>query len=150
MEKKRKVENLIYKDLAYKIVGCFYSVYNEFGPGYKESVYLAIEFDLQHISYEKEKRIAIKYKKKSAGYYIPDFVIDKKIIVEIKAVDSMPKLYETQLYYYLKGKDYKLGYIVNFGSAEIDVRRRVYDRARISENLRLNSRQLASNKISVN
>ena len=52
MEKKRKVENLIYKDLAYKIVDCFYSVYNELGPDYKESEYhrsLAIEFDIQHI-----------------------------------------------------------------------------------------------------
>ena len=134
MEKKRKVENLIYKNLAYKVVGCFYNVYNELGSGYKESVYhrsLAIEFDIQHISYEKEKRITIKYKSKSAGYYIPDFVMDKKIIVEIKAVDSMPKLYETQLYYYLKGTDYKLGYIVNFGAEKLDIRRRVYDTTRI-------------------
>lgn len=51
--------------------------------------------------------------------------------MEIKAVDIMPKLYEAQLYYYLKGTDYKLGYTVNFGSSKIDVRRRIYDKMRI-------------------
>lgn len=131
---KKYVDDLIYKDLAYKIVGCFYNVYNQLGSGYKESIYhkaLAIEFDIQDISCEEEKRIAIEYKGKNAGYYTPDFVIDKKIIVEIKAVDIMPKLYEAQLYYYLKGTNYKLGYIVNFGGPKIDVRRRIYDKARI-------------------
>ena len=130
---KKKVNNLIYKDLAYKAVGCFYSVYNELGLGYKESIYhraLAIEFDAQHIPYEDKRRIAIRYRNKNAGYYTPDFIVDKKVIVEIKAVDNMPKLYETQLYYYLKGTDYKLGYIVNFGGVKIDIRRRVYESAR--------------------
>jgi len=134
---KRLVDDLIYKDLAYKIVGCFYNVYNELGPGFKESVYhraLAIEFDIQGIPHEEEKRIAIEYKSRNAGYYTPDFIIDKKIIVEIKAVDNMPKLYETQLYYYLKGTKYKLGYIVNFGSEKLDIRRRAYDTARIRVN----------------
>ncbi len=45
----------------------------------------------------------------------------------------MPKLYETQLYYYLIGTSYKLGYIVNFGGSKIDIRRRVYDKKRISK-----------------
>lgn len=67
---KRLVNDLVYKDLAYKLVGCFYNVYNELGPGFKESVYhraLAIEFDIQDIPYEKEKRITIEYKGKNAG-----------------------------------------------------------------------------------
>lgn len=64
------------------------------------------------------------------AYYTPDFVIDSKIVVEIKAVDNMPKLYETQLYYYLKGTNYRLGYVVNFGSEKLDIHRRVYDKAR--------------------
>lgn len=130
---KRLVNDLVDKDLAYKLVGCFYNVYNELGPGFKESVYhraLAIEFDIQDIPYEKEKRITIEYKGKNAGYYTPDFVIDSKIVVEIKAVDNMPKLYETQLYYYLKGTNYRLGYVVNFGSEKLDIHRRVYDKAR--------------------
>jgi len=49
-------EKILYKDLAYRIVGCFYEVYNELGPGFKESVYhkaLAIEFDIQKVPYEE-------------------------------------------------------------------------------------------------
>ncbi len=130
---KRLVDDLIYKELAYKVVGCFYEIYNKIGPGFKELIYhsaISIEFDLQNIPYEEEKRIAIKYKDKIAGYYTPDFVIDKKILVEIKAVDAMPKLYETQLYFYLKGTNYKLGYLVNFGAYKIDIRRRIFDISR--------------------
>lgn len=133
MVTKRLVGDLVYKDLAYKVVGCLYGVYNELGPGFKESIYhgaLAIEFDIQSIPYEEEKRITIDYKGKKVGYYTPDFVIDGKVVLEIKAVDNIPNLYETQLYYYLKGTDYKLGYIVNFGSEKLDIRRRVYDKAR--------------------
>lgn len=139
---KRLVDDLIYKELAYKIVGCFYNVYNELGPGFKESVYhraLAIEFDIQCISSEEEKRISVEYKGKNAGYYTPDFVIDRKIVIEIKAVDNMPKLYETQLYYYLKGTNYKLGYIVNFGASRIDIRRRVYDKRRINSRIKISA-----------
>lgn len=130
---KKGVVDLIYKDLSYKIVGCFYEVYNRIGPGFKESIYqkaLAIEFDVKKIPYEIEKRIPIKYRDNIVGYYTPDFIVDKKIIIEIKAIEIMSNLYEVQLYYYLKGTDDKLGYIVNFGGSKIDIRRRVYDKAR--------------------
>jgi GxxExxY protein len=134
---RRFVNDLLYKELAYKIVGCFYEVYNQLGPGFKEAIYhkaLAIEFGIQNIPHEEEKRITIRYKNKSAGYYTPDFIVDKKIIVEIKAVDMMPRLYEAQLYYYLKGTNFKLGYLVNFGGSTIDIRRKIYSKAPVSKN----------------
>jgi len=130
---KRIVNDLIYKELAYKIVGCFYEVYNKLGPGFKESIYhkaLSIEFALRDILCEEEKRICIKYKGDIAGYYTPDFIVDKKVIIEVKAADIIPKLYEAQLYYYLKGTNYKLGYLVNFGGYKIDIRRRVFESSR--------------------
>ncbi len=128
---KRIVNDLIYKELAYKLVGCFYAVYNELGPGFKENVYhksLSIELDLQEISYEEKKKLQIYYKNKKVGMYAPDFIVEDKIIVEIKAVDFMPKLYDLQLYYYLKGTNYMLGYLVNFGAEKIDIRRKVYSK----------------------
>ena len=119
IETKKKVRDLIYKDLAYKAVGCFYNVYNELGPGYKESIYrkaLAIEFETNKISFTEEKHIPITYRSKKVGIYVPDFIVYEKVIIEIKAVDIMPKVFEEQLYTYLKGTKYKLGYLVNFGS----------------------------------
>ncbi|MFH1678507.1 MAG: GxxExxY protein [Candidatus Omnitrophota bacterium] len=121
-------EKILYKDLSYKIVGCFYKVYNTLGPGHKEDIYhnaLQIEFDKQNIKYKTKKRIKIKYEDKEVGIYEPDFIIDEKIIVEIKSVMYVPKVYEKQLYYYLKGAGYKLGYLLNFGAEKIDICRRI-------------------------
>lgn len=122
-------EKILYKELSYKIVGCFYKVYNTLGPGHKEEIYhkaLKIEFDRQGIKHNSKKRLKIVYEEKEVGAYEPDFVIENKIIIEIKSVLHMPKVYEQQLYYYLKGSDYKLGYLVNFGTDKIDVRRRIF------------------------
>ena len=77
------------------------------------------------------------------GIYEPDFVIDEKVIIEIKSVLNMPKVFENQLYYYLRGSNYKLGYLVNFGNEHLDIRRRVYDEART--HIRVNSRLISVN-----
>ncbi len=133
MVEKKLVNHLLYKELAYEIVGCFYSVYNELGPGYKESIYrkaLAIEFKNKMINFTEEKQIAITYHDKKVGVYIPDFIVNEKILIEVKAVDFMPRIYEEQLYTYLKGIKYKLGYLVNFGCSKIDIRRRIHEIAK--------------------
>ena len=119
---------ILYKELSYRVVGCFYKVYNTLGPGHKESIYqkaLKIEFGKQNIKYVSKKRLSIEYAGKEVGIYEPDFIIEDKIIVEIKSVLYMSKVYELQLYYYLKGSKYKLGYIINFGADKVDIRRRI-------------------------
>lgn len=126
-------EKILYKDLAYKIVGCFYEVYNTLGPAHKEQIYhkaLALEFKANNIPFVDKKRLKVKYKNQEIGIYEPDFIIDDKIIIEIKSVLNMPIVFEKQLYYYLKGSPYKLGYLANFGSDKLDIKRRIYDTAR--------------------
>ena len=121
-----KKDKIIYKELSYKIVGCFYKVYNTLGPGHKESVYqkaISIEFDKQKIHSQQQETIQLKYEGEKVGVYEPDFIVEGKIIVEIKSTINMPKVFEKQLYYYLKATDYRLGYLVNFGTSEIDIRR---------------------------
>ncbi len=130
MEKIKK--SILYKELSYKIVGCIYEVYNKIGSGFKESIYqnsLNIEFKRKNINFENQPRLPIFYKDKRVGFYVPDFVVDDKIIIELKSVEFMPKIHESQLYNYLKGTKYKLGYIINFGSSKIDIRRRIYEKA---------------------
>jgi len=130
---RNKIE-LLYKDLSYRIVGCFYEVYNELGPAHKEQVYheaLKVAFEEQKIPFEEKKRITLRFKGKNVGIYEPDFIIDDKIVVEIKSILKMAAVFEKQLYYYLRGTDYKLGYLVNFGEEKIDIRRRIYERIRV-------------------
>jgi GxxExxY protein len=120
---------LEYEDLTYKIRGSIFEIYNILGPGFKESVYhnsLREEFDKKKIKYSEKKKIKISYKGKDVGIYEPDFMIEDKIIIEIKAVDLMPKVFEKQLYSYLKATKYKIGILVNFGADKLDIRRRIY------------------------
>ena len=126
--------DFLYKDLSYKIIGCFYEVYNELGPAHKEQIYqeaLKLAFEEKGVGYDSKKRLKIKFKGKDIGIYEPDFIIDNKIIIEIKSLLNMPKVFEKQLYYYLRGTNYKVGYLVNFGNEKLDIIRRVYQTARL-------------------
>jgi len=121
------------KELTYKIRGALYEVYNTLGPGFKESVYhraLIKEFTLRKIPFEEKKELPILFKGDKVGIYEPDFIIDEKVLMEIKAVPEMPKIYETQLFYYLRGTKYKLGFLVNFGGSKLEIKRRIYERTR--------------------
>ena len=126
---KRKVNDFLYEDLSYKIRGCAFKVYNALGFGHKENIYqkaLASEFSKAGINFEKEKALSVLYDGKKVGTYKPDFVTEDKIIIELKAVPLMPKNYAAQLTYYLKGTNYKLGFLINFGSEKLDIRRRIW------------------------
>lgn len=121
--------SLLYPDLSYKLQGCFFKVYNTLGFGHKEVVYqraLEQELTTQRISFEKEKHLAIKYDGEKIAEYVPDIVIDNKIIIEIKALEFLPNKIITQLIYYLKGTNYSLGYLVNFGSSKLQIIRRIW------------------------
>ena len=126
-------DRILHRILSYEVVGCLYEVYNELGPGHKEKIYheaLKSLFVEKQITFDDNKRLKIMFKGKPIGVYQPDFIVDDKIIVELKAVPKMLKIFERQLYYYLKGTPYTVGYLVNFGIDKIDIRRRVYDSAR--------------------
>ncbi len=134
MAAEEKEIGYLYPELSDKIRTTVYEVYNTLGPGFKEIVYqsaLAKEFQLQKVPYEEKKKIPVIYKKEKIGVYEPDFIVDAKIIVEIKAEPKLNKINVVQLYYYLKGTEYKVGFIVNFGGAQLEIKRRVYDTARI-------------------
>lgn len=125
---KKKVDNFLYEDVSYKLRGCAFTVYNTLGFGHKECVYqkaLGIEFMKAGVLFEKEKVLPVTYEGKQIGVYRPDFIVESKIIIEIKAVEFMPKSYETQLQYYLKGVNYELGFLINFGGKKLDIRRRI-------------------------
>jgi len=130
---KSKVKDFLYEDLTYKIRKACYAVYNELGHGHKETVYhkaLSKEFELSRIPFVSEKALNVVYKGIRVGTYKPDFILDDKVILEIKSVSFLPRRLEMQLARYLKGTSYKLGLIVNFGPKGLEVRRRIWDKGR--------------------
>jgi GxxExxY protein len=118
--------NLIYKDLTYRIIGAALEVKKVLGLGQKEIVYqnaLEQEFKRKNLNYEREKEIEIKYKGNIVGYYKPDFIIENKILVEIKSVDKIDKEVMKQIWYYLKNTSFILALILNFSKNGLEIKR---------------------------
>lgn len=108
-------------DLSRKIIGAAIEVHRHLGPGLLESAYsrcLARELCIQGIEYSAELPVALDYKgeKIDAGYRL-DFLIDGKVIVELKSVDKFLPLHDAQLLSYLRITEKKLGLLINFNVA---------------------------------
>ncbi len=126
-----KVVDLLYKELSYQIRGAAIEVKKNYGLGHKEVLYqraFAEELNLRGIGYEREKRIGIYSPKtgKVIGSYQPDFIVEDKIVVELKAMAQMPGRMKDQLYSYLRNSAYELGFLVNFSSEGVDIKRVIY------------------------
>ena len=124
---------LLYGELTYRIRGAMFEVHNVLGPGHKESLYqkaLAKEFDERKIPFVREKGLDISFKAEKIGVYRPDFIVDEKIVIEVKAVPYLVRNAEVQMSYYLRGTGYELGLLVNFGAKKLDIRRRIYTNPR--------------------
>ncbi|MEK7479084.1 MAG: GxxExxY protein [Patescibacteria group bacterium] len=125
---------LLYQEESYKVRGAVYNVYKEFGSAFKEKVYhraLIRELIDQGLKIENEKRIDIYYKGKKVGIYIPDVVVEEIILIEMKCKPILTRGDIQQFWQYLKGSNYKVGFLVNFGKpGGVEIIRRVYDTAR--------------------
>ena len=109
------------KELTGQIIGAAIEVHQTLGPGLLESAYqtcLAREFSLQAINFEQQKPLPIEYKGVAldCGYRL-DFLVDDKVIVELKAVDVLHPLHEAQLLTYLKLTGCRVGLLINFNVA---------------------------------
>ncbi len=92
------------KDITEKIISSAIEVHSTLGPGLLENIYeeaLAYEFELRSIRYEKQKEVGLKYKDRSIGKHRIDFLVEDQVVVELKAVGTMHKIYEAQLLTYL-------------------------------------------------
>ena len=121
-------DELLYKDLTYTIIGAAMEVHRILGPGFLETVYeeaLAHEFDLRGIPCERQARLAVHYKDIVAGEFRADFLVDGKVVVELKALKVLTDGDEAQLLNYLKGTGYRVGLLLNFGGPSLEYKRRV-------------------------
>ena len=130
---QNRPEDLLYKDLTCKIRGIMFNVRKNLGLGHKEQIYqnaIELEFKKSGIYFESKKNISIMYEGSKIGMYQPDFVVENKIIIELKALPEIGRPQIEQVWGYLKGCEYKLALLINFGSNDLEIRRIVYDIAR--------------------
>ena len=121
------MDEFLYKDEGYKIIGCFYAVYNTLGSGFLESVYqeaLSKEFDKNNIPYVRESKLEVFYNEdKLKKFFKADFICFEKIIVEVKAQKFVTKSDLDQVVNYLTATRMKIGYLVNFGAPQLYYKR---------------------------
>jgi GxxExxY protein len=118
--------DLVHGTLTGKILGAAMEVHRYLGPGFLENVYeeaLAYEFELQNISFEKQKEIPVIYKNKQVKHFICDFLVDKKVVVEIKAIKEIGEIEKLQAINYLKAGGFQVGLLINFGRKSLEYKR---------------------------
>jgi GxxExxY protein len=121
------MSEILYKEEAYKIVGICMEVHNQLGKGFNEVVYadaLEIEFIDNNIDYSREKKFAINYKGNILAHkYKADFIIEDKIVLEIKAIHCLTSAHTKQTLNYLAVSKLKLGLLINFGEDSLKYKR---------------------------
>jgi GxxExxY protein len=121
------LNDIIYKEESFKIIGICMEVHSYLGPGFLEIVYkdaLEYEFNKQGIEYEREKRYNVHYKDAILKhYFFADFVIFDTIILEVKGVKAITDEFIAHAINYLKVSDNKLALIVNFGESRLNSKR---------------------------
>ena len=129
---KRIVKDFLYESLTYKIRGAIFVVYNILGFGHKEVIYqkaLALELDKIDVQYKREPKLEVVYDNEPLGTYVPDFLVEGQVIIELKSAQVAPFNMDKQLVNYLKATGYKLALFVNFGP-KLDIRRKVWSKNR--------------------
>jgi len=109
---------LMHEELTEQIIGAAIEVHRALGPGLLESAYqicMAHEFELRGIGFRREVPLPIHYKQVTLDCgYVMDFVVEEKIVFELKAVDKVIPIHEAQLLTHLKLSGHRLGLLINF------------------------------------
>jgi GxxExxY protein len=118
--------DLLHSDLTHTIIGAAMEVHRTLGCGFLEAVYedaLAVEFNLRGVAFEKQKSLSVLYKGHKVRDYICDFLVEERVLVELKAIKCLTATEEAQLLNYLKGTGLELGLLVNFGEKSLKYKR---------------------------
>ena len=106
--------------LTRRSIGCAIAVHRYLGPGLLESVYrtaLAIEMELDGVSFDRERTVAVMYRGRKLGEFHPDFIVQDEVIVEVKSVSTHDRVFDAQVLTYLRLTGLKKGLLLNFGRA---------------------------------
>ena len=119
---------LIESNLTERVIGVFYSVYNELGCGFLESVYenaMALALRAAGFDAAQQVSLSVKYRGQAVGEFRADIVVEKRVVLEIKAVERLALVHEAQLINYLKASELQVGLLLNFGP-HAEFKRRVF------------------------
>lgn len=111
-------DGLVHRELTERVIGAFYSTYNELGFGFLESVYenaFAIQLEASGLSVRRQYPIEVIFRGHVVGEFRADLLVEDLLLVEIKCARSLLPVHEAQLLNYLKATGLKVGLLANFG-----------------------------------
>ena len=122
------MNNILYKDLSYQIIGLAMEVHRKLGYGFLEKVYensLMILFRREGIRSEQQYPIKVYFEGEVVGNYVADILIEDKIIIELKCVEKINNIHKAQALNYLKATQMRLAIILNFAKDKLQYERLV-------------------------
>src|SRR6266513_4783699 len=125
-ESRNPGKDLRHREITDVIIAAAIAVHRELGPGFLESIYeqaLAVEFALRGIAFVRQKPIPLFYRDHQIGEHRLDFLVEEKIVVELKAIDSLEKVHFAIVRSYLKASGLADGLILNFSSMPLTIKR---------------------------
>ena len=121
------MNKLLYEELTSKIRQAAFDVHQYFGNGFLEKVYenaLIYKLRQQEIMCEQQVPLKVYFENNViVGEYFADLVFEDKIIIELKAIESLNKIHYAQVKNYLKATKFKLGILINFGKSILEFKR---------------------------
>src|SRR5712691_5967803 len=125
-QESRKTGILRNRELTDRIIAAAIRVHRALGPGFLENVYeeaLAVEFALSGIQFVRQKPIALFYKDHQIGEHRLDFLIEDKIVVELKAINALEDIHFAIGHSYLKATNLEDGLLFNFSTSPLSIKR---------------------------
>ena len=117
---------ILYKDLSYKIVGIAMRVHSKLGYGFLEKVYenaLMVLFRREGIEAKQQAPITVYFEEEVVGNYYADILVEDKVILEIKSVENIIDAHIAQSLNYLKATGLRLAIILNFSKEKLEYKR---------------------------
>ena len=121
-----KRDDLVYPELSYQIIGVLYDVYNNVGHGFSEKTYqkaIAVACTNTSLKFQEQVYFPLMYQEKKIGSGYLDFLIDDKVVLEIKKGDRFIRAHIDQVYQYLVAKNLKLGILAYFAPRTLHFKR---------------------------
>ncbi len=131
-------EKYKYSELTGKIIGCAMKVHSTLGNGFQEVIYqrcLAIEMEKQELVFARELEMPIYYEGTDVGTRRVDFLVEDKIMVELKALSKLEDVHLAQALNYLEAYKLETGLLINFGSKSLEFKRVTNERKLIAQQI---------------
>ena len=117
---------MIKDELTYKIIGCAMKVHKILGNGFQEVIYqraLEIEFKRTNIVFGREVDQSIFYQGVEIGTRRADFIVESRVVVELKALTALEAVHIAQAKNYVVAYDFEIGLLINFGATSLQYKR---------------------------